>query len=139
MNVIFTEIGYESQPKCWLSPGYTGSDETDVESQNLCYKALFSTIPSKSWIEGIFIWWWDNPTTYDEDGGMDDNGWTPKGKPAENTISTFYLYYANPELHSFFILIASLSIAGVIVVIIIIIVKIKKKGGKKEDEKKENN
>jgi len=46
-DVIFSEVGYESQPKCWKCPGDTGSNEVDVAAQDLCYQALFSTIPGR--------------------------------------------------------------------------------------------
>jgi len=52
-EVIFTEVGYESQPKCWESPGYTGKKEIDVFAQDMCYKALFSSVPNRSWIKVI--------------------------------------------------------------------------------------
>ena len=93
IQIIFTEVGYESQPICWENPAETGKNAVDLNAQDLCYKALFSTVPSRQWLEGMFIWWWDNPTTHDTGGGLNNNGWTPKGKPSEITISNYYGFY----------------------------------------------
>ncbi len=120
-NVIFTEIGYESKPKCWESPGYTDSDKTDVIAQDMCYKALFSTAPGRSWLEGMFIWWWDNPSTDDAEGGLIDNGWTPKGKPAEVTIMWYYSLYSKVN-YTLFVLV-SFSLIIVLLGVTILIIK----------------
>lgn len=125
-KVIFTEVGYESQPKCWESPGYTGKVEVDINAQDMCYKALFSSIPDRSWIKGMFIWWWDNPSTHDVGGGLINNGWTPKGKPAEDTISNCYKSFneKNPnDLDKIIGLILSFCILGTTIIFIIIIDK----------------
>lgn len=118
-NVIFTEVGYEAQPNCWESPGFTGSDELDVNAQDMCFKAMFSTAPGKAWLEGIFIWWWDNPTTHDAGGGLNDNGWTPKGKPAENTITNYYKYSFGFSVRIFLIIMFMIDLSAIGIIIIL--------------------
>ncbi|MGQ4874344.1 MAG: glycoside hydrolase family 113 [Promethearchaeia archaeon] len=117
-EVIFTEVGYESQPKCWQNPAATESEESDVYAQNMCYKALFATIPDRSWLGGMFIWWWDNPSTDDADGGLDDIGFTPKGKPAEFTISLYYNIIADRIVFPISTSIFCVIIIGIIILIL---------------------
>jgi hypothetical protein len=91
-EVIFTEVGYQSRPACWITPAITKSDETDVRAQEICYKSLFMAAPARRWLRGIYIWCWDE---WDPDtgGGPNDNNWTPKRKPAEAVLSDYYNSY----------------------------------------------
>jgi hypothetical protein len=89
-KVVFTEVGYESKPGCWQNPGDTSGASADAAAQDACYKALLMTAPARDWLDGIVFWWWDNPSTHDAGGGPDNAGWTPKGKPAEQTLASFH-------------------------------------------------
>jgi hypothetical protein len=91
--VIFTEVGYRSTPGCWRRPGDVGGTEVDLKAQEDCYRALLTTAPARSWFQGLFIWWWDNPSTKDWGGGVDDPGYTPNGKPAGELLSDYYKKY----------------------------------------------
>jgi hypothetical protein len=91
-EVIFTEVGYQSRPACWMNPGKTARDKTDLRAQEICYKALFMAAPARRWLRGIFIWCWDNWSP-DAGGGPDNNNWTPKHKPAEKVLSDYYHSY----------------------------------------------
>lgn len=91
-EVIFTEVGYQSRPACWVTPGDTQSDETDARAQEICYKSLFMTAPARGWLRGIYIWCWDQWDP-DRGGGPNDNNWTPKGKAAETVLSNYYHSY----------------------------------------------
>jgi hypothetical protein len=90
-DVIFTEVGYQSRPACWITPGTTKSDEADPEAQKVCYEALFMTAPARPWLRGIYIWSWDHWGA--DAGGPDNTNWTPKNKPAEKVLSDYYLAY----------------------------------------------
>jgi hypothetical protein len=87
-EVIFAEVGYQSRPGCWKTPGITKSDEADAEAQEICYKALFMTAPARPWLRGIYIWSWDHWGV--NAGGPDNTNWTPKNKPAEKVLSDYY-------------------------------------------------
>jgi hypothetical protein len=87
-EVIFTEVGYQSRPGCWITPGTTKSEEADAEAQKVCYEALFMTAPARPWLRGIYIWSWDHLSV--NAGGLDNTNWTPKNKPAEKVLSDYY-------------------------------------------------
>ncbi len=90
-EVIFTEVGYQSRPKCWKTPAATKTDEVDVDAQEACYKALFMAVPARRWLRGIYMWSWDHWGV--NAGGPENNTWTPKNKPAETVLSKYYHSY----------------------------------------------
>ncbi len=85
--ILITEIGYRSIDGCnmdpwnWWSPG-----SIDLEEQSDCYFAACSTLFNKEWFEGIFFWSWE----VDRPGGSDDDGYTPRGKPAEDVMKEWF-------------------------------------------------
>lgn len=88
MPVLFTEIGYRSvdganmQPWSWGTPGVV-----DLEEQADCYEAAFQTFQEKPYFRGYNWWSWH---TDPDQGGPDDDGYTPHGKPAEDVLTTWY-------------------------------------------------
>jgi hypothetical protein len=86
--IILTEIGYRSvdganrQPWEWASPG-----EVDLQEQADCYRAALESLWGRPWLAGIYWWNWD---TDPGQGGPNDNGFTPHGKPAEQLVKTYY-------------------------------------------------
>lgn len=95
--VILTEVGYRSTVAPWVSPGFVTDFEVSQHDQELAFLSLFLTAPARPWVQGIFIWWWDNPSTADWKGGRNDNGYTPRGKQAEKLIKYYYSSYPEPE------------------------------------------
>jgi len=85
--ILITEIGYRSIDGCnknpwdWWSPG-----EIEMEEQNDCYFAACSTFWNKEWFNGIFFWSWE----VDRPGGPLDDGYTPRGKPAEEFMTEWF-------------------------------------------------
>ena len=85
--ILITEIGSRSIDGCnkdpwtWWSPG-----SIDLEEQSDCYFAACSTLFNKDWFEGIFFWSWE----VDRPGGSDDDGYTPRGKPAEDVMKEWF-------------------------------------------------
>lgn len=59
----------------------------DLEAQRRCYEAVFRALWGRPWLAGIY--WWKWPTTLD-DGGMDDDGFTPNGKLAAAVVAKWY-------------------------------------------------
>ncbi len=98
--VILTEVGYRSTVATWTSPGFVDDFDVSLNDQELAFLSLFLTAPARPWIQGLFIWWWDNPSTADWKGGRNDNGYTPKGKPAEKLIRYYYNSYPDVETSS---------------------------------------
>lgn len=101
---MFTEIGYPSTTKAAKNPGDWTFNVIDLELQARLYKVLFEVIKENPWINGVFIWSWDE-TPYQ--GGACDFEHTPKGKPAENVMREFFgappvdLPELNPNLSIF--------------------------------------
>jgi hypothetical protein len=92
--VIFTEIGCGSYTGAAMTPwdwDYTGDTPNQHEQANY-YEGLFQAVYPRPWIEGFFIWSWDNPSTSDYRWGGSDYpyGFTPNGKLAQSTIRTWY-------------------------------------------------
>ena len=85
--VIFTEIGYPSTTTAAENPGNWMYGVIDLDLQARLYQALFEAIEDKEWINGVFIWSWDE-TPFQ--GGPCDFEHTPKGKPAENVMRSFF-------------------------------------------------
>lgn len=86
--VLFTEIGYRSVKNASLDPwNWQRGGELDLEEQRNCYRAAFRVFWDRAWFAGFFWWNWDaDPNA----GGPQDKGFTPKGKPAEALIRSYY-------------------------------------------------
>ncbi len=87
--IILTEIGYRSvdganqHPWEWQSGG-----TVDLQEQADCYRAVLETFWGKSWLRGIYWWYW---STDPNQGGAADMDYTPHDKPAEQVLKQFYL------------------------------------------------
>ena len=78
-----TEVGYPSRDGSSMTPGdYTRGTDIDLEEQRRAFAAFFAawrdTPPGAS-----FIWEWSG------DGGIDDGGYSPRGKPAAHLIEAW--------------------------------------------------
>jgi hypothetical protein len=86
--VLLTEIGYRSVDGAtiepWLSRGHTA---VDLQEQANAYQAALDVFWGKSWLVGIYWWNWDSDPSK---GGTANTDFTPRGKPAEDTLKTFY-------------------------------------------------
>jgi glycosyl hydrolase family 113 len=86
--IIFTEIGYLSVDGANRFPGYWQLDgATDPQEQADAYRAIFEVFSGKSWWKGAF--WWSLDTN-PEQGGLEDRGYSPHGKPAEDILRAWY-------------------------------------------------
>lgn len=86
--VVVSEIGFTSSAQSWLRPhdDRVGAP-LDLEAQRRCYDVMLRALWGKSWLAGIY--WWKWPTML-EDGGADDDNFTPNGKPAAEVIARWY-------------------------------------------------
>lgn len=83
-RILLTEIGYRSVDGAGMDPFSFGNDAPiDLNEQADLYWAALEAVASESWIAGLC--WWDWPA--DASGGPGDDGFTPRGKPAESEIS----------------------------------------------------
>jgi hypothetical protein len=87
--LIFTEFGYRSVDGANRSPGaYLTKSPVDVQEQADAYQAALEVLWGRPWLAGIFWWqWFADPRV----GGPANDDFTPFGKPAEQTLRTFYL------------------------------------------------
>lgn len=103
--ILFTEVGYRSDAMATIKPWEWGSrlgilynKKSDRTQQN-AYEALFETFWDKPWFAGCYIWQWHANTT--AESLKNDVDFTPRFKPAENTIAKWYGTKGKPTLHAF--------------------------------------
>jgi hypothetical protein len=86
--LILTEIGCRSisggaqNPWDWQRQG-----PVDLTVQANFYEAAGRAVESRDWLRGMYWWQWSPDP---DDGGTDDTGYTPHGKPAEQILRTWY-------------------------------------------------
>jgi hypothetical protein len=85
---VATKFGYESKNGAnRYGATYSKSLPLDIQEQADCYQAALEVLWDKPWLKGIFWWqWWIGQT-----GGLNDAGYTPYRKPAEEVLKEFYL------------------------------------------------
>jgi len=83
--LLFLEVGYPSQDGAAAWPwDYTRSEEVDLRLQEACYIAFVQTWRSAESCAGVLFYeWWG-------EGGPEDDGYTPRGKPAEDVMRRFF-------------------------------------------------
>lgn len=85
--VILTEVGFASRPECWSQPHREIDDApADPNCQARAYKAVLRAF-DRDPFRGLYWWKYESDPSY---GGLDDNSFTPKGKPAERLIREAY-------------------------------------------------
>lgn len=83
--LMLTEVGYPSQDGAARRPwDYTVRARADMEEQRRCFSALARAWRDDPVLEGIFIWEWSGA------GGTSDLGYTPRGKPAEIVLRSWF-------------------------------------------------
>ncbi len=87
--LILTEIGCRSilggaqNPWDWQRQG-----PVDLTVQANFYEAACRAVEGRSWLRGMYWWQWSPDP---DDGGTNDTGYTPHGKPAEDVLRSWYL------------------------------------------------
>lgn len=85
LRFVFTEIGYPSQPGGARRPwDYRERGVADPALQLRCYRALYRAWQADPRLGGLYAWNWFGR------GGVDDRGYTPRGKPAEAVLRRWY-------------------------------------------------
>ncbi|MGH7494897.1 MAG: glycoside hydrolase family 113 [bacterium] len=86
--VLITEIGFCSRPGAWVQPHRDDrSAPVHEECQRRSYEAIYKAFSHRTWLAGIY--WWKWPTDLD-DGGSEDNQFTPNGKAAAQVVAQWY-------------------------------------------------
>jgi len=91
--ILFTETGYRSDEKATIEPWVWGSSDTlqnksSFITQDLAYEALFQQLWDKDWFAGVYFWQWHNRS---KEGNFHESmDFTPRFKPAENTMAKWY-------------------------------------------------
>jgi len=92
--ILFTEVGYKSESKATIKPWEWSSILSPLtrkksdRTQQLAYEALFKKTWQQPWLSGIYVWEWNNRTP--EESAKKDLDFSPRFKPAENTIAKWY-------------------------------------------------
>jgi len=82
--LVITEIGYPSVDGGAVHPwDYTALGDVDLDEQRRAFRA-FARAWGNTALAGVFIWEWSLP------GGDHDRGYTPRDKPAECTLASWY-------------------------------------------------
>lgn len=87
--VVFTEVGYVSGSNGLRDPGsaYENPGAPSMTNQANAYEALFSYWSQRPYFYGVQFWEWQtNPNA----GGVNDTGYTPQNKPAEDTMQRWF-------------------------------------------------
>jgi hypothetical protein len=83
--LVLTEVGYTSQNGAARRPwDYTVRARVDVEEQRRCYAAFVRAWRGDPALAGVFFWEWGGR------GGLRDAGYTPRGKPAEIVLRSWF-------------------------------------------------
>lgn len=87
--IFFTEVGWCSQPgasvEAWNYYRHQSPSKEGLKEQKKCYEAFIKCWRNEKEITGAMWWEW----TLDG-SGPDDFGYTPKGKPAEEVLKSWY-------------------------------------------------
>jgi len=86
--VLFTEIGLRSILGANRHPwDWNSNAPIDLREQANYYQAALETFWHKPWFYGFYWWAW---LPYPEQGGRDDDSYSPHGKPAEAVLRDWY-------------------------------------------------
>ena len=90
--VIITELGYYSANTTAENPGsWEPAAPLDLALQVACYRAAFTTIYQQPWLDGIFWFWWANPSDGpDWPAVPTNNGYNVQAKPVLALIEAYY-------------------------------------------------
>ncbi len=92
--ILFTEVGYRSDESATIKPWEWDSsfsrltNKKSDKTQQMAYEALFQSLWHKDWFKGTYIWQWDTRST--KENALKNLDFSPRYKPAENTIAKWY-------------------------------------------------
>lgn len=93
--VIFTELGYASEPGATLRPWEWGGRRSDPATpeglalQSDAYEAFFRAAWSRDWLAGVYFWkWYPGLERHPAPPGRE---FSPQNKPAEQVMARWFL------------------------------------------------
>lgn len=85
LPVYAFEVGYPSLDGGAVRPwDYTRGTAVDLEEQRAAYAAAAAALAEEPSVHGVFFWIWFGP------GGPFDRYYTPRGKPAQQVMESFF-------------------------------------------------
>ena len=86
--VLFTELGYRSVDFAAQYPWkFDDTTPVNLQLQADAYGAFFEAVWPEPWFAGVHWWKWLSSL---DDGGADDDDYTPRSKPAEKILEQYY-------------------------------------------------
>ncbi len=92
--ILFTEVGYRSDASATIKPWEWGSaisiltEKKSDQTQQFAFEAMFQKLWNEPWFAGCYIWQWH--TGSKPENAKNNVDFTPRFKPAENTITKWY-------------------------------------------------
>lgn len=87
-QVVFTELGYRSSDASTRQPWHVDrTAAVNLEVQAAAYEAFFEAVWPEPWFGGVYWWKW---FTRPDQGGPDDNDYSPHDKPAELVLRHYF-------------------------------------------------
>lgn len=87
-KVVFGEVGYRSIANAhYDSWNFQRPGPPDQAEQANDYTALFTYWSNRSYFDGVDLWFWQTSPTA---GGVNDNGYTPQNKQAEQVMKQWF-------------------------------------------------
>ena len=85
-RLMITEVGYPSREGASFDPwDYDAAGAPAPDEQLKCYRAFRKAWGGSTHLQGVYFYqWWGQ-------GGLDDTGYTPRGKPAEQVIRDWFI------------------------------------------------
>ena len=103
--ILFTEIGYRSDASTTIKPWEWNSvdkaffSKKSDRTQQLAYEAMFQELWHKDWFAGTYIWQWN--TQSKEENAKENLDFSPRFKPAQNTLAKWYGTSGKQEMNIF--------------------------------------
>jgi Glycoside Hydrolase Family 113 len=84
--IVFTELGYRSADfGAWRQWEVRRDAPVNLQLQADAYSAFFQAVWPQPWFGGVYWWkWW----SFLDSGGLEDNDYTPRNKPAERVLES---------------------------------------------------
>jgi hypothetical protein len=93
--VLLTEIGYRSLDGAAMHPwDWQIQGKVDLQEQADCYRAALESVYEEPWFGGIYWWSWSPDPL---EGGPEDSGYSPHGKPAESVLRKWFGGQPQPQ------------------------------------------
>jgi hypothetical protein len=86
--ILLTETGFTATTASWKNPfEYADGKDLNIAHQTRAYSAFLKAMIERKAVQGIYLWKFPSYLSY---GGIQDNDFTPNGKPAESIVKTWY-------------------------------------------------